>query len=98
MPNTGPPIAKMSTNTNFFNIVIFFVYGKYSIAATNESTNHKINAIINAVKQKYKDREIIAFFRPDRVSRLNYFAFDFVSSLKRANEFYVVPFLNNTDE
>ena len=58
----------------------------------------KINAIINAVKQKYKDREIIAFFRPDRVSRLNYFAFDFVSSLKRANEFYVVPFLNNTDE
>lgn len=53
----------------------------------------KINAIIDAVKQKYKDREIIAFFRPDRVSRLNYFSSQFISSLKKADEFYVLPFI-----
>lgn len=54
----------------------------------------KIDAIIDAVKQKYEDREIIAFFRPDRVSRLNHFSSSFILSLKKANEFYILPFIN----
>ena len=57
----------------------------------------KIDAIIDAVKQKYQDREIIAFFRPDRVSRLNHFSSRFISSLKKANEFYVLPFISKDE-
>ena len=58
----------------------------------------KINAIIDAVKQKYKNKKVIAFFRPDRVSRLDYFASLFVSSLKRADEFYILPFNSSNNE
>ena len=58
----------------------------------------KIRAIIDAVKSKYKDRKVIAFFRPDRISRLDYFSSSFLASLKRADEFYVLPFISNTKE
>ena len=49
----------------------------------------KIRAIIDAVKSKYKNRKVIAFFRPDRISRLDYFSDSFLASLKRADEFYI---------
>jgi len=58
----------------------------------------KIRAIIDAVKSKYKDRKVIAFFRPDRISRLDYFSSSFLASLKRADEFYVLPFISCNEE
>ena len=58
----------------------------------------KIKAIIEAVRNKYPNKKIIAFYRPDRVSRLNYFAKEFYDSLNKADKMYILPYLKNTEE
>ena len=58
----------------------------------------KINAIIEAIRCKYKDRKIIAFYRPDRVSRLDYFSLEIAKSLLKANYAYILPFKNQNEE
>ena len=52
----------------------------------------KIRATINAVKQKYPDKDIIAFFRGDRYSRIYKFASEIASALECADVCYVLPF------
>lgn len=58
----------------------------------------KIKAIISAIRQKYKDKKIYVFYRPDRVSRLNYFSSLFAKELLKANRAYILPFLNMNEE
>ena len=58
----------------------------------------KIKATIEAVKQKYPRKKIIAFFRPDRVPRLNYFSSSFAEELLKADKAYILPFINNKHE
>lgn len=52
----------------------------------------EISATIKACKQKYPNREIIAFFRGDRYSRVYKFASEIANSLSKANQSYVLPF------
>lgn len=52
----------------------------------------EIRATINAVKQKYPDKKIIAFFRGDRYSRIYKFASEIASALECADVCYVLPF------
>ena len=58
----------------------------------------KIKAIINAIKSKYPKRKIFVFYRPDRVSRLNYFSSLFAKELLKADKAYILPFLNMGEE
>lgn len=52
----------------------------------------EIRATINAVRQKYNDKKIIAFFRGDRYSRVYKFARKISDSLTKADYAYVLPF------
>ena len=52
----------------------------------------EIRATLNAVKQKYKDKRIIAFFKGDRYSRVYTFAREIASALESADEAFVLPF------
>lgn len=58
----------------------------------------KIRAIISAIRGKYKDKKIFVFYRPDRVSRLNYFSSLFAKELLKADKAYILPFLNMGEE
>lgn len=58
----------------------------------------KIKAIISAIRSKYKDKKIIAFYRPDRVSRLDYFTSSFIKELLKADEAYIMPYISDNDE
>ncbi len=52
----------------------------------------EISATIKACKQKYPSKEIIAFFRGDRYSRIYKFASEIANSLSKADKSYVLPF------
>lgn len=52
----------------------------------------EIRATINAVRQKYPNKKVVAFFRGDRYSRVYRFASDIVATLVKADECYVLPF------
>ena len=52
----------------------------------------EIEATINAAKQKYSDKKIIAFFKGDRYSRIHKFAKEIARALEKADECYVLPF------
>lgn len=52
----------------------------------------EIRATLSAVKQKYKNKRIIAFFRGDRYSRVYTFAREIASALESADEAFVLPF------
>lgn len=52
----------------------------------------EIEATLKAVKQKYSDKRIVAFFRGDRYSRVFKFAKDIANSLGLADLAYVLPF------
>lgn len=52
----------------------------------------EIRATLNAVKQKYKNKRIVAFFKGDRYSRVYTFAREIASALESADEAYVLPF------
>ena len=58
----------------------------------------KIRAIISAIRQKYKNKKIYVFYRPDRASRLNYFSSLFARELLKVNKAYILPFLNMGEE
>lgn len=52
----------------------------------------EIEATLKAVKQKYKDKKIIAFYKGDRYSRVYKFAKEIVKALFVADDVYVLPF------
>lgn len=52
----------------------------------------EIRATISAVKQKYKNKRIVVFFKGDRYSRVYAFAREIASSLESADNAYVLPF------
>ena len=52
----------------------------------------EIRATINAVRQKYKDKTLVAFFRGDRYSRVYTFARQIAESLSKSDLAYVLPF------
>lgn len=52
----------------------------------------EIRATISAVKQKYNNKRIVAFFKGDRYSRVYAFASKIASTLSVADEAYVLPF------
>ena len=58
----------------------------------------KIRSMIEAVKTKYPNKKIIAFYRPDRIPRLDYFSSSFAKELLKADKAYILPFINNTQE
>jgi len=58
----------------------------------------KIKAMISATRMKYKDKKIIAFYRPDRITRLDYFSFSFANELLKADKAYILPFISKTEE
>ena len=52
----------------------------------------EIEATLKAVRQKYSDKRIIAFFRGDRYSRVFKFAKEIAHALEEADYSYVLPF------
>ena len=52
----------------------------------------EIRATIKACRQKYPNKQIIAFFKGDRYSRIYKFASEIASSLELADMCYVLPF------
>ncbi len=52
----------------------------------------EIRATINAVRQKYKNKTLIAFFRGDRYSRVYTFARQIAESLSLSDLAYILPF------
>ena len=58
----------------------------------------KIKAIIEAVKQKYKGKKLIAIYRPDRITRLDYFSSLFNKELLNADKAFILPFINENEE
>ena len=52
----------------------------------------EIRATISAVKQKHKNKRIVAFFKGDRYSRVYTFAREIASALESADNAYVLPF------
>jgi len=51
-----------------------------------------INLMIDTVKQKYPDKKILAFFKPDRYSRIYEFAKEIGQALSRADQAYLFEF------
>ncbi len=51
-----------------------------------------INLMIETVRQKYPDKKIIAFFKPDRYSRIYEFGKDIALALDNADEAYLFEF------
>jgi len=54
-----------------------------------------IKCTIDAAKQKYPDMKLIAIFKPDRFSRIEYFLKDFKEAFKDADEVYFCDFPEN---
>jgi len=54
-----------------------------------------IKLTIQAAKQKYPNKKIIAIFQPDRYSRIYYFLDKFQEAFEEANEVYLCPFPEN---
>lgn len=51
---------------------------------------------IDAAKQKYPNKKIVAIFQPDRMSRIAYFLDQFADAFKEASKVYLLPFPENT--
>ena len=49
----------------------------------------EVKTVIKAAKQKYPDMKLIAIFKPDRFSRIEYFLKDFKEAFKDADEFEI---------
>lgn len=54
-----------------------------------------IRAMIETVRKKYPQRKVVAIFKPDRYSRLQYFLESFATSLSLADRVYICPFASN---
>lgn len=57
----------------------------------------EIRATLEAARQKYPNRKIVAVFRPNTYSRLKDFANDFIESLKVADKVYVTEVVSNRE-
>lgn len=51
-----------------------------------------INLMIETVKQKYPDKKVVAFFKPDRYSRIFEFGEEIAKALDKADEAYLFEF------
>jgi len=58
----------------------------------------EVKVTIQAAKQRYPDRRIIAIFKPHRASRVKYFVDDFASALNEADEVYLLDFTSIDDK
>ena len=58
----------------------------------------EIKATIDAARQKYPDKQIIAVFQPHTYSRLAAYIDGFASSLSRADKVYVTPIFGSIRE
>ena len=58
----------------------------------------EIKATVEAIKQEFKDKELIIFYHPDRPKRLTTFLYKYESIFKKAKVTYVLPFLTNGKE
>lgn len=54
-----------------------------------------IRYMIEAVKKKYPDKKVVALYKPDRYSRLQYFLDDFAKSLNYADQVCLLDFPKN---
>lgn len=54
-----------------------------------------IRCTIDAAKQKYPEKKLIAVFKPDRFSRIEYFLNDFKPAFEKADEVYFCDFPEN---
>ncbi|OCN03718.1 UDP-N-acetylmuramate--alanine ligase [Erysipelotrichaceae bacterium MTC7] len=54
-----------------------------------------IKMTIDAAKQKYPNKKIVAIFQPDRYSRIAYFIDDFADAFAKADDVYLCPFPDN---
>lgn len=54
-----------------------------------------IRYMIEAVKKKYPDKKVVALYKPDRYSRLQYFLDDFAESLNCADQVCLLDFPKN---
>lgn len=55
-----------------------------------------ISLMIDSARQKYPDKKIVAFFKPDRYSRIAKFYNEIAQSLNKADEVYLFDFPANT--
>lgn len=58
----------------------------------------EVKVTLQASKQRYPDKKIIAIFKPHRASRVMYFANDFADALSIADEVYLLDFTSIDDK
>ncbi len=58
----------------------------------------EVSLTIDAAKERFPDKKIVAIFKPHRVSRVFYFADDFAEALKKADEVYLCDFTSIDDQ
>ena len=58
----------------------------------------EVKVTLQASKQRYPDRKIIAIFKPHRASRVMYFAKEFADALSIADEVYLLDFTSIDDK
>lgn len=58
----------------------------------------EIKATLDAARQKFPDKEIVAIFQPHTYSRLNAYLDGFAASLKQADKLYVTPIFGSIRE
>lgn len=78
------PITKRRFNEYYYKSNVFIDdYGHHP---------NEIKATLEAIRQKYPNRRIALIFQPDRYSRIQKFASDFISAFSFADESYILPF------
>ena len=58
----------------------------------------EVKVTLAATRKRYPDKKIIAIFKPHRASRVLYFANEFASALKQADEVYLIDFTSIDDK
>ena len=58
----------------------------------------EVKVTVEAAKEMFKDKKIIAIFKPHRASRVKYFVDDFVNALKIADKVYLLDFTSIDDK
>ena len=73
---------------------------KGDIAIIDDYAHHpsEINATLDAARQKYPDRELVAVFQPHTYSRLKAYLTEFGQSLSKADQTYVTPVFGSIRE
>lgn len=73
---------------------------KGDIAIIDDYAHHpsEIKATLDAARQKYPDRELVAVFQPHTYSRLKAYLNEFGESLKKADQTYVTPVFGSIRE